>query len=557
MKIRQFKQFKRWQVKGWPAIFLGLATVVAIALTQCTPQSTIPSSPEVSGSAASSTLVFGAVSDAVSLESGNITDGYSIAVQMQIYDRLLDTEPGKTDLIPGLATAWSASADGLTWTFKLRDGIQFHDGTALDAEAVRANIDRWWNPDSPLGFRNAGKTYEIWSSLFGGFKGSPESLLQAVRVVDNLTLQFVLSQPFAAFPAAIGSSYFGIASPTAIQKAGGDYGTPSSTAVGTGAFVLKEWRIGDRIVLDKNPNYWNGPAQVDQVVFRTLKEASGRLAELRAGTIDFTENLSPEQRSEIKADPNLKELLRPSFNTGYLTLNPSYEPLANKAVRQAIAMTINRKALVEAFWAGLGTSDGHFTPPAMQQFQDASLGDYEYNPDKAKKLLAEAGYPNGFDLELWYMPINGTSFPTPKPIAEAWAADLTRIGIRTRLNTKDWAAYLADRLKPPGFQAFMMGWTGDYGDPDNFFYYHFSPSGTKDLGNWQNDRLFKLLDEARQKSQVSDRAKLYAEVDKLVFEEAVRIPIVHSQPLLAHRANISGWQPSPLGAESFVRIEKN
>ena len=281
-------------LKSWQLLLCGLAAVLTIALTNCasqqTPIANSSATPNPSANAApTAALVFGSIGDPVSLEPGNVTDGYSIAVQHQIYDRLLDVEPGSTKLIPGLATAWSADKAGLIWTFKLRNSVKFHDGTALSAEAVRLNVDRWWNPASKLGFRSAGKTYEAWSSLFGGFKGDPASLLQDVKAIDRQTVQFVLKQPFAAFPAAIASGYFGIASPVAIEKAGADYGTPSSTAVGTGAFIFKEWRKGDRVVLEKNPNYWNGAPQSNRLVFRTIKEASGRLAELQAGTIDFTE----------------------------------------------------------------------------------------------------------------------------------------------------------------------------------------------------------------------------------------------------------------------------
>ncbi|MEP0911554.1 ABC transporter substrate-binding protein [Leptolyngbya sp. GB1-A1] len=547
--------------RGWLVLF-ALAATVTVTLSNCgtaPPQTAANPAANPGGSPTvdASTLVFGSVGDPVTLESGNVTDGYSIVVQQQIYDRLLDAQPGTTELAPALATEYSASPDGRTWTFKLREGVTFHDGTPFNAEAVRANVNRWWDEQDLLGFRDAGKTFETWVSLFGGFKGSPDSLLQDMKVVDDTTLQFVLKEPFAAFPAAIASGYFGIASPNAIKAAGADYGIAGSPAVGTGPFQLKEWRTGDRVVLEKNPNYWQaGLPKANQVVFRTIKEASSRLAELRAGTIDFSENLSPQQRQEIQSDPNLKELRRPSFNTGYLALNPSYEPLAKKEVRQAIAMAIDRKQLVEAFWSGLATTDAHFTPPSMREFQDTSLGDYEYNPDKAKKMLADAGYPNGFDLELWYPAINGASFPNPKPTAEAMAAELSLIGIRVQLNTKDWAGYLADRLKSPGYQAFLLGWMGDYGDPDNFLYPHFGKGSTTDIGNWKNDRVFSLLSQARTTANTADRVKLYAEVDRILFEEAVRLPIVHSEPLLAQRSNLVGWTPSPFGSEPWAAITK-
>ncbi len=550
-------------LKRWQTLLFALTAALTITLTNCAQQTTPTAgtspaaSPEAAPVANASTLIFGSAGDPANLESGNIEDSNSIYVQQQIYDRLLDYKPGGTELEPALATEWNASDDGLTWTFKLREGVKFHDGTDFNAEAVKVNVERWWDPKSPLGFRDAGKDYAIWEGLFGGFKGSPNSTVQAVNVVDPTTVEFKLKEPFAAFPAAIASGYFGIASPTAIEKAKAEYGTAGSTAVGTGPYKFVEWRTGDRITLEKNPNYWKPDLpKTDQVVFRFIKEPSARLAELRSGTIDFTIDIAPDQLNELKSDSNLKEVRRPPFNVGYLALNTSYEPLAKKEVRQAIAMSLNRKAIVDAFWSGLATSDSFFMPPSLKQFQDASQADYEFNPEKAKKMLADAGYPNGFDLELWYMPVSRPYFPTPKPIAEAFAADLGAVGINVKLNTKDWAAYLDDRLKKPGYQAFMLGWTGDYGDPDNFLYYHFGPGGTKDIGDWQNPEVFQLLEAARKESDVAKREQMYSQVEKIVFDETVRIPIVHSEPLLAQRANLAGWQPSPFANESFEAITK-
>jgi peptide/nickel transport system substrate-binding protein len=553
-----FRSWKRWQ-----SVLLVMVAALTVVLTNCAgnsgQQAASPSASTSSSSAAPQTaLIFGAVGEPVNLESGNITDNNSIYVQDQIYNRLVEAKPSSTDIEPGLATSWSASADGKTWTFKLREGVKFHDGTDFNAEAVKANFERWWDPASPLGFRNAGKTFEIWGGLFGGSKGDKSSLLQAVNVVDPMTVAFVLSQPFAGFPSAIASGYFGIASPDAIKKAGASYGTASSTAVGTGPYVLKEWRTGDRIVLAKNPSYWGSGLPIqDQLVIRFITDPAARLAELRSGSIDFTVDLAPDQLAEVEGDSNLKAVKRTSFNVGYLALNPSYKPLANVKVRQAIAMAINRPEIVKAFWKDLATTDSHFLPKSLESYQDKTLQDYKFDPTAAKQMLSEAGYPNGFDLQLWYMPVSRPYYPTPKPIAEAFAADLSAIGIRASLQTKDWAAYLADRNKPPGFQSYMMGWTGDYGDPDNFLYYHFGPESTQDIGNWKNDQVLQLLEKGRTSPQEADREKAYAAVDKILFDEAVRIPIVHSQPLLAQRSNISGWEPSPLGSESFEQVKKS
>jgi ABC-type dipeptide transport system, periplasmic component len=336
-----------------------------------------------------------------------------------------------------------------------------------------------------------------------------------------------------------------------------NYGGPGSLAVGTGPFIFKEWRTGDRILLEKNPSYWQaGLPKTNQLVIRFVTDPAARLAQLRAGQIDFTVELTPDQRKEIESDPNLQVVTRPSYNVGYLALNPSYKPFADVRVRQAIAYAINRPAIIQAFWGDLGQHDPHFIPPPLSWARATNLKIYPYDPQKAKQLLAQAGYAKGFDLELWYMPVSRPYFPTPKPIAEAFAADLSAIGIRVSLKTKDWAAYLADRRKPPGYQSFMLGWTGDFGDPDSFLYPHFGPGGTSDLGNWKNEQVFQLLNQGRATGDRAARAKFYAQVDQILHREVLRLPIVHSQPLLAKRKTVEGWIPSPLGSEPFELIRK-
>ena len=552
---------RRWK-QSQSAILAVVAFALAIVLSNCNSPSTNKASSPVSpanNQAADppGVLVYGAGGQPVNLEPGNITDGNSVMVQDQIYNRLIETKPGTTDLEPALATEWKGSEDSKTWTFQLRLGVKFHDGTDFDAEAVKFNFERWWDDKNEFGYRNAGKSYAIWNALFGGVKSKPESFLQNIVVEGKDTIKFVLKQPFAAFPSAVSSSYFGMASPAAIKKAGAQYGTPSSQAVGTGPYVFKEWRSGDRIVLEKNPNYWKeGLPKTNQLVMRFITDPAARLAQLRAGTIDITVDLAPDQLKEVQADANLDSLKRPSLNVGYLALNPSYEPLAKPEVRQAIAQAINKQEIVKAFWGELGQNTPHFPPPSLQEYNSETVQAYQFNPQTAKQLLAQAGYPNGFPLQLWYMPVSRPYFPNPKPIAEAFAADLNAIGIKVNLQTKDWAAYLADRNKKPGFQAFMLGWTGDYGDPDNFYYAHFGPGATKDIGDWKNDQVIQLLDQGRATGDKAARTKIYKQVDELLSKEAVRIPIVHSEPLLAKRKRISGWTPSPLGSEPLEEVTK-
>lgn len=496
---------------------------------------------------AAGTLVFGGNGEPISLESGNITDGISLNVQLQIYDRLIDFKPGTTDLVPSLATSWKPNANNTSWTFNLRRNVKFHDGTPLNADAVIFNLNRWWDPKDPNGLRNEGRTFEIFPALFGGFKGDENGTIKAIVKVNDYTVRVDLSKPSSVFPNVIASSYFGIASPAAIKKDGGKYGSPAGSAVGTGPFVYQSWRTGDRVTLGANKNYWGTKAKVDTLVIRNIKDASQRLNELKAGTIDFAGDLIPDSMKNIQSDKNLVLYKRPSFNVGLLGLNNNNQYLKNPKVRQAIGMAINKKAIVDAFWNGLGVSDSSLLPPIFGWANSKNVpADYKYDPVAAKKLLAEAGYPNGFTVDFWYMPVSRSYYPTPKPIAEAMAADLAAIGIKTNLKTEDWAKYLEDRNKQPGFDIFMNGWGGDYGDPDNFYGSQYGPNSSNDI-NWNTDELSDLLDKGRAAATKEAKAKVYAQIHEIVYNAGYRIPLVHSQALGAARSYVKGWVPSPLG----------
>ncbi|WP_043801807.1 ABC transporter substrate-binding protein [Deinococcus gobiensis] len=503
---------------------------------------------------AAGTLVFGNNGEPVSLESGNITDGISILVQRQIYDTLVDFKDGTTDLMPGLATSWSSNANATSWTFKLRSGVKFHDGTPLNADAVVFNLSRWWDKAHPYGFRNQGRTYEIVGDLLGGFKGDPTAVIKNIVKVNDTTVRVDLNKSSSVFPNVIAAGYFGIASPTAIKKDGAKYGTPASTPVGTGPFIFQSWRTGDRVTLKANAAYWGAKPKVDTVVIRSIKDASQRLNELKAGTIDFANDLTPDSLKSVQGDKNLVAVKRPSFNVGFLSLNNRNQYLKNSQVRQAISMAINKKAIVNAFWNGLGTSNASFLPPVLAWANSGKVpADYKYDPAAAKKMLAAAGYPNGFSVDLWYMPVSRPYFPNPKPIAEAIAADLSAIGVKVNLKTEDWAKYLEDRNKTPGFDMYMIGWTGDYGDPDNFYGAYYGPNGSSDIG-WNSITVQNLLEQGRAATTQAAKAKAYSQLHEFTYNAAYRLPMVHSQPLAAARTYVKGWVPSPLGSEAFNTI---
>ncbi|WP_425147417.1 ABC transporter substrate-binding protein [Deinococcus sp.] len=506
------------------------------------------------GSASAVTLVYGNNGEPVSLESGNITDGISITVQRQIYDTLVDFKAGTTDPIPGLALSWKSNPDATSWTFNLRKGVKFQDGTPFNADAVVFNWTRWWDPKNAYGYRDQGRTYEIMGDLLGGFKGDKTAVIKDIVKVDDYTVRFDLTGGNSDFPVVIGSGYFGIASPTAVRDQGAKYGTPASTPVGTGPFSFVSWKTGDAVTLKANTGYWGVKPRVDTLVIRSIKDASQRLNELKAGTIDFASDLTPDSLAAVKADKTLTAVLKPSFNVGFVSMNNKNPILAKQAVRTAISMAINKKAIADAFWGGLAVSNASFLPPVLTWANDKSVpSDYKYDPAAAKKMLADAGYPNGFSVDFWYMPVSRPYFPTPKPIAEAVAADLSAIGIKVNLKTEDWAKYLSDRNKEPGFDMYMIGWTGDYGSPDNFYGAYYGANASDDI-NYNPPALQTLIEQGRAALTRDAKAKVYAQLHKATYDAAFRVPMVHSQPLAAARTYVKGWVPSPLGSEPWNTI---
>jgi peptide/nickel transport system substrate-binding protein len=500
----------------------------------------------LAGLVGAQTLVYGVSGEPSSLDSADSQDGNSLVVSAQITEPLIFFAPGTADLAPGLATEWSANEDGSVWTFELAEGITFHDGTPFNAEAVKFSFDRWNDPSHPYSFRGQGKTYVPWGWVFGGPKGEG-SILDEVVVIDDNTVEFHLTQPMPFLPTLLAAIYFQIDSPTAVMEAGVDYGTPGVGSVGTGPFEFVEWREGEGVTVERFDDYRKGPAQVERVVFRAISEPTARLAELQAGSIDIAVLLSADDLQTVENNPNLEVVTAEAeLNVGYLAMHQGNGPLGDPLVRQAIAHAIDREAIVDAFYQGLGVVAQDHLPPSL--FGHGMDWPYEYDPERARELLAEAGHPNGFSTELWYMPVSRPYYPAPQPIAETMASYLADVGIDAELKTEDWTTYLAD-YSTGKFPLYMLGWNADYADPDNFLTTFFGPGAQEQLG-WDAPEVRQALEQARQIADQDERAELYEQVVNAVAEGAVSIPMAHNRSLNAVRSNIDGWIMSPLGYSS-------
>jgi peptide/nickel transport system substrate-binding protein len=511
--------------------------------------------------ASAQTFVFGAQGEPVQLDPAVITDGISSRLTRQLFDGLVKYRGATTEVEPALAEKWEVSRDGKVWTFQIRRSVKFHDGTPLDAAAVVWNFERWWKAAHPQHDNQvkAGQTFEYWEAQFAGF--DDKSIVSAVEAVGTHTVRITLKEPQAPFLANLAMFVFDIASPKAVERWGTEFG---KHPVGTGAYKFVEWKPNQEVVLEANPDYWGQKPRIKRLVVRNIKDNSQRLGALKAGEIHGMEGLNPDDVGVVKGDANLQLLLRPTNTTGYIAFNYKVKEFQDKRVRQAFAQAINKRGIVDALYGGTGLVASQFQPPALWGY-NRELKDYEYSPTQAQALLREAGHSQGLSditwedgkkepLVFWYMSRSRPYFPNPKEIAEAMAADLAKVGIKTQLQTTEWAVYL-DKRKNGQMPLYMLGWTGDNGDPDNFLCYFFCQPGAAREGFYGNKPLADVLLRAQKLTQQSERAKLYRQAEQLLRDDAGRLFIANNQPPLAFAKRVKGYVPHPTGSEYFNTVE--
>ncbi len=514
------------------------------------------SSPAPSGTPADSsatsqdTLITARGGDSAALDAAIVTDGESIKVTQQMFEGLLDYKPGTTEVQPKLAESYEVTPDGLTYTFKLKQGVKFSDGTDFNADAVVFNFNRWSDPKSEFKFE--GDSFDYYDSMFGP-DGS--RVIKEVTAVDASTVKFVLNKPQAPFLQNIAMPSFGIGSPTAIKEKKDKF---KSEPVGTGPFVFKEWQRNDSITLEKNPTYWQqGLPKLNKVVFKVIPDNSARLTALQNGEIDLMEGVNPDDLKTLEGNADLQKIVRASFNVGYLGFNTKKAPFDNPKVRQALSYAVNKDAIIQAFYGGLAEKATNPMPPSTLGY-NKDVQDYPYDLEKAKSLLAEAGYANGLPNEMIFyaMPVARPYMPDGKKVAEAIQADFAKIGVKTKIESPEWATYLDDVKKGDKEDLFMLGWTGDNGDPDNFLFtlLHKDAIGSNNYSFYSNEEVNKLLSEGQSETDNAKREELYKQAQVLIKQDAPWIPLVHSTPLLAGTAKLAGYTPSPTGSEPYTEV---
>lgn len=490
-------------------------------------------------------LIFGRGGDSVSLDPITVTDGESFKVTKNIFDTLVNFGEQDTEIEGGLASDWEAAEDGLTYTFTLEEGVTFHDGTDFNAEAVVANFDRWAAGDADQ--------FPYYGSMFGGFGDDEGHVIESVEATGDYEVTFTLKRPMAPFLKNLAMSPFGIASPTAVEEQGDAFG---DNPVGTGPFKFVEWNRNDTVRIEKNEDYWvEGEPKLDEVVFRAIPDNSGRLNALLAGEIDLADGINPSDAETIEGDENLQLYERPSMNVGYLGLTNTREPFDDPKVRQAMNHAIDRQAIVDAFFEGYGEVAKNPMPPVISGYNDDIEG-YEYDPEKAKELLEEAGLGDGFEMELWAMPVPRPYMPDGQKVAEAIQSDLAEVGITAEIVSFEWATYL-EKAANGEADAFLLGWTGDNGDADNFLYVLLDQDniGSNNYTYYENQELHDILIEAQTEVDEDARNELYKQAQEIIHEDAPWVPLAHSTPLLAGGSNVVDFKPHPTGSDKLSSVD--
>ncbi|MFP3853694.1 MAG: ABC transporter substrate-binding protein [Anaerolineales bacterium] len=500
-------------------------------------------------------FVFVMSADAGTLDPSLETSANSLIPANHIYEGLTRFEAGTTVPEPSLATSWEVSDDGLTWTFNLREGVSFHDGTPFDADAVLFNFNRWFDPEHP--YHQEGQ-FIYWNYMFQGVKGA-DSVLESIEKVDDMTVQMTLSRPNASLLNTLAMENFAIASPTAVEEQGDAYGTAEGMAVGTGTFMVEEWVKEDHLTLVRNDDYWGEIPTLNRITFRVIPDTNAAFLALQAGEVDgISLWASPGSDSIAVAqeDPNIEVVYNPAFNVGYLGLNHAKEWLQNINVRLAIAHAIDEQSIIDAIYPGDAEVASQFQPPSLWGYNE-DVEDYPYDPELAQEYL-QAAIDEGVTIPdpavFYVMPVSRAYYPDPQPTGELIQAQLADIGINAEIQSPAWPdPYISD-LTEDGTKhdLFMLGWVGDNGDPDNFLCVFFC-GGDASFNNDgagvpapPNDEIAQLLKDAVAETDFDAREQMYQQANQMIHDEVLSVAVVHRTPPTLLRANVEGFVPSPV-----------
>jgi dipeptide transport system substrate-binding protein len=478
------------------------------------------------------------------------------ASSRQVYNRLYQPDRGETEPKPALAEGVEISDDGTVYTFKLRKDVKFQttqDFTPsrnFGADDVVFSIERQRDANHPYN-KVSGGSYEYFAG-----SGLPQ-LIKSVEKVDDSTVKVTLNNPDATFLPLMSQDFASILSAEYADKMM-QAGTPEQldlNPVGTGPFQLVAYQKDAVIRYKANPDYWQGKAALDTLVFAITPDASVRWQKLKAGECHVTLQPNPADIPAIKEDANVNLLQREGLNVGYLGFNVEKKPVDDKRVRQALTMAINKQAIIDSVYQGAGVAAKNPMPPTVWGY-NKDIEATAYDPDGAKKLLGEAGQGSGFKTTLWAMPVTRPYNPNARRMAELVQADWKAVGVDAEIVSFEWGEYLK-RTQAGEQDTFMLGWTADIADPDNFLgvLLGCDAVGNTNRARWCDKAYDDLIKQAKRITDTGERAKLYAKAQEIFKEEAPWVTVAHSIVFQPVRKEVVDYRIDPFGGNIFYGVD--
>ncbi|ELY2735142.1 ABC transporter substrate-binding protein [Cronobacter dublinensis] len=519
-------------------------TLLGLLLSALLPASAI--------AANSDTIIYCSEASPESFNPQIASSGPSFVASSQVlYNRLVNFDPKTNTPVPSLATEWKVSPDGKTWTFTLRKGVKFNSNKFFkptrdfNADDVIFSVMRQKDASHPYHKVSQGN-YEYFQDV------GLDKLITDVKKLDDYHVQFTLSEPNAAFLADWGMDFASILS-AEYADAMLKKGTPENVdnwPIGTGPYALQQYKVDSLIRYIANPSYWDGEVPTKHLIFSITPNVETRLAKLKTNECQIIPAPSPVQFEQIKADKNLTLHSVEALNVGYLAFNTEKKPFDNVLVRQALNYAVDKKSIINAVFMGSGSVAKSPIPPNMMGF-NKDLKDYDYDPQKAKALLKQAGLEKGFEATLWSMPVQRPYNPNSKRIAEMIQSDWAKVGVKAKIVSYEWGEYLSG-IRKGEHDAALYGWMSDNGDPDNFADVLLSCDSIQSGSNaarWCDKPYTALIDQAKRVSAPEERAKLYEQAQEIFYQQAPWVPLANGRTFYATRSNVTGYSVSLMGSD--------
>lgn len=509
--------------------------------------------------ASNDTLIYCSEASPESFNPQIASSGPSFVASSQVlYNRLVNFDPKTNTPVPSLATSWTVSPDGKTWTFTLREGVKFNSNKFFkptrdfNADDVIFSVMRQKDANHPYHKVSQGN-YEYFNDV------GLDKLIKEVKKLGDHQVQFTLSEPNAAFLADWGMDFSSILS-AEYADAMLKKGTPENVdnwPIGTGPYALQQYKVDSLIRYIANPNYWDGAVPTKHLIFSITPNVQTRLAKLQTNECQIIPAPAPVQFEEIKKDKNLTLHTVDALNVGYLAFNTEKKPFNEVKVRQALNYATDKKAIIDAVFLGSATVAKSPLPPNMLGYKK-DLADYPYDVEKAKALLKEAGLEKGFEATLWSMPVQRPYNPNSRRIAEMIQSDWAKVGVKAKIVSWEWGEYLSGMRKGEHDTA-LFGWMSDNGDPDNFADVLLGCNSVKTGSNaarWCDKGYNDLVEKAKLVSDPAERVKLYGQAQEIFHQQAPWIALANGKTFFATRSNVTGYSVSLMGSD-FSKAKLN